>query len=166
MELFTYRKLENKDAAAFRSIRARALSEKPSFFGRSPHELETEADIIKSINDGFIMGCILNDDLVAIAGLILQYGERRWNKSIIWGVYVDPPYRRNGVNTNMLQKIIVNAPEHIEQFHLDVAVKNQAAVSAYKKFGFEIYGTEPRARKVNGEYFDEYLMVYFRSVVA
>lgn len=163
MEQYVYKKLGNKDAADFRSIRARALSEKPSYFGRSPHELETEADAIKGINDGFVLGCFYKADLVGITGVMLQHGERRWHKAIIWGVYVDPPHRRMGVNTAMLREVITSAPSHIEQLHLDVAVKNEAAVSAYKKIGFEIYGTEPRARKVKNEYFDEFLMVYFRS---
>jgi RimJ/RimL family protein N-acetyltransferase len=34
-----------------------------------------------------------------------------------------------------------------------------AAIRTYRKFGFETYGTEPRALKVGSEYVDEHLMI-------
>jgi RimJ/RimL family protein N-acetyltransferase len=47
----------------------------------------------------------------------------------------------------------------LEQVLLGVGAHNVAAIQTYQKFGFELYGTEPRALKVGSAYVDEQLMI-------
>ena len=51
--------------------------------------------------------------------------------------------------------------QSVEQLHLDVGTYNTPAIKCYERYGFAIYGTEPRTLKVDGEYIDEYLMVKY-----
>jgi len=37
--------------------------------------------------------------------------------------------------------------------------ENRVAFDLYRKIGFVVVGEQPRAIKVNGKYFDEYLLV-------
>jgi ribosomal protein S18 acetylase RimI-like enzyme len=43
--------------------------------------------------------------------------------------------------------------------HLAVLVTATAAIKTYKRNGFEIYGTDPRAVRVGDTTYDKYLMV-------
>jgi len=47
----------------------------------------------------------------------------------------------------------------LEQILLAVATGQTAAIQLYRKFGFEVFGTEPRALKLGSEYIDEIHMV-------
>jgi len=50
----------------------------------------------------------------------------------------------------------------VEQLELEVVTQNSRAISMYKSFGFEIYGTKKHALKYeNGTYADEYFMCLF-----
>ena len=51
----------------------------------------------------------------------------------------------------------------IEYIRLSVITDNTAAIDLYRSLGFEQYGCEPRSLKVNGEYYDEYLMIISTS---
>jgi ribosomal protein S18 acetylase RimI-like enzyme len=109
------------------------------------------------------MAARMDNQLVGIAGLILNKGERRQHKAIVWGVYVDPAQRRTGIFQELMKGLEENLPPYVEQLLLDVSIENTVAVEAYKKLGFEIFGTEPRARKIGDHYHDEHLMIKFIS---
>ena len=47
----------------------------------------------------------------------------------------------------------------IQQLNLSVGSFNKAAKNLYLKLGFEIYGEEKNASKVNGEFHDELYLV-------
>jgi len=47
----------------------------------------------------------------------------------------------------------------VEQVILTVAAENSRARRLYERWGFTVYGTEPRAIKLSDGYMDEVLMV-------
>jgi hypothetical protein len=47
----------------------------------------------------------------------------------------------------------------LEQILLAVGTFQEAAMRMYRKAGFEVYGTEPRALKVGSRYVDEHHMI-------
>ena len=53
-------------------------------------------------------------------------------------MYVSPNYRGMGVNKTIIDSLISwSKSREITDFHLDVYVNNQAAISAYEKVGFK-----------------------------
>ena len=51
----------------------------------------------------------------------------------------------------------------LEQILLGVASGQKAAIQLYRKFGFKLYGTEPRALKVASEYvYQEHMLLMLR----
>ena len=76
--------------------------------------------------------------------------------------YVQPERRGQGAGKALLQEAITEAKRlaGVEQLHLSVVTTNTAACSLYHAIGFEIYGTVPRALKMDEQYWDEYLMVF------
>jgi RimJ/RimL family protein N-acetyltransferase len=61
----------------------------------------------------------------------------------------------------MIRRLVELASRELtlEQIHLSVASSQPGAKRLYQSQGFETYGTEPHAMKVNGEYCDEDHMV-------
>jgi ribosomal protein S18 acetylase RimI-like enzyme len=158
------KKLHEDNWREWRTIRLRCLKNDPDLFGRSyeDEESQPEENIRKYFHDGFIVGAFDDNNLLkGIAGTIINKGDRRQHKAIVWGVYVDPECRERGVFKNLMRGLIENLPPFVEQLLLDVSVNNKIAIDAYKKIGFSIFGTEPRARKIGSAYHDEHMMILF-----
>jgi RimJ/RimL family protein N-acetyltransferase len=80
---------------------------------------------------------------------------------MIWGVYVRPAYRKRGVARAVFRTLLERArmQEGLEQIVLTVAVDHPAAKRLYQSLGFEVFGHERHALKVDGAYVDEDHMV-------
>jgi RimJ/RimL family protein N-acetyltransferase len=61
----------------------------------------------------------------------------------------------------MLEKVLAQCKtiDGLEEVNLAVGTFNQPARALYKSLGFETYGIEPRAIKIENTYVDEELMV-------
>ena len=81
------------------------------------------------------------------------------------GPYVQPGLRRQGVAAALLEAPLRCAGELVEQLTLSVVKDNTAALTQYRKLGFEVYGIEPRPLKSSAGYADEVLMVRFFSAM-
>ncbi len=56
----------------------------------------------------------------------------------ILSLVVDPNYRGKHIATNLLNYVISECGESLKLVTLEVASKNEAAISLYEKFGFQI----------------------------
>jgi ribosomal protein S18 acetylase RimI-like enzyme len=84
------------------------------------------------------------------------------HKGIIWGMYVAPEGRNQGVGKLLLQDLLKHsaALAGLEQVYLSVITTNIAARHLYADLGFRVYGTEPHSFKQGERYLDEELMVF------
>lgn len=76
--------------------------------------------------------CVDQDEVVAYGGLwhVLDEGQ-------ITNIAVKKAYRRRGVGTMLLEKIIDYANEHeIKKLELEVRAGNTPAIKLYEKYGF------------------------------
>ncbi|MDP4172175.1 MAG: GNAT family N-acetyltransferase, partial [Bacillota bacterium] len=86
------------------------------------------------------------------------------HRASIFAMYVTPAKRGCGVAKCLIEHAINKAKENheIEQLYLSVTATNEAAKKLYSSFGFEAYGHDKRALKVNNKYLDEdYMVLYF-----
>ena len=95
---------------------------------------------------------------MGVAGFKQETGPKERHKGVVWGVYVQPDARGQGVAAALIAGIVDCARNVVEQLTLSVVHGNDAAIALYRRFGFEIYGVEPRARKTLGGYVDKVLM--------
>jgi RimJ/RimL family protein N-acetyltransferase len=154
------------DAAAFREIRLEALRLNPEAFGSSVEEEQTRTAAAFTLRvapdpPDAVFGAFLDDtNLVGIAGFRVEKNLKGRHKSLLWGMYVRPAARGQGVATSLLRGVIEHARgvPGVELIQLAVTTDNAAARALYDRAGFVPYGFERRAlRLAPGDYRDEEL---------
>lgn len=154
------RRLETEDVEDFRSIRLSALECAPEAFG-SLHEEEKArpvADFRKRLATATVFGAYRDGRIVGMAGFRQEEGRKNSHKGSVWGVYVKSDARGKGIASALIEAVIAAAAGVVEQLTLTLVDGNKEALALYRRFGFTVYGIEPRSLKSAEGYRDEVLM--------
>lgn len=92
-------------------------------------------NINEMLNDGYSKVIIYETDDKIVGFIIATY---LIDTCDILSLVVDPDYRRKKIGTNLIAYLIGEMDENLKLMTLEVATKNEAAISLYDKFGFEI----------------------------
>lgn len=165
----TLRDLTVADAEPFMRLRLKGLLEEPDAFTSSYEEskdtpIEVIAERLKSDHDSFVLGVFDGEDLVGLTGIHrYKEGKKVAHKGVLWGVYLLPEYRGKGLAKTMLLSAIEKARKlpGLELLHLGVNPDNPPVVKLYESVGFQKWGFEKHALKIDGRYVDEDQMVLF-----
>jgi RimJ/RimL family protein N-acetyltransferase len=162
------RALTRADVSAFQQLRRERLEREPHAFAESLAEhdstsIESMARRLESSSpDNFVIGAFApGGGLIGMMGFARNLREKSRHKGLIWGVFVQPAWRNQGVARGMLAELIerVKTNPGVEKINLTVSADQTAAKRLYLSLGFEVSGQEKHALKVDGAYVDEDHMV-------
>ena len=159
---FEVRRLSAPDAVSYRALRLDGLRAHPEAFGASWEEEAAQplawfADRL-SRNAIFGGGPAGTSDLRGVVGFYVLDSAKQRHKGVLWGMFVQPEARRTGLGRSLLARVLEHAMQAVEEVRLTVVATNKAAVRLYERAGFEQYGLERRALKIDHDYYDEVLM--------
>ena len=155
------RRITPQDAEPLWRLRLQALDSAPEAFGESLEEhlqlpIEAFAGRIQS-GDNFVVGAFSDSVLVGMAGFYRDLRLKRRHRGHIWGMFVAPSSRRQGVAAALLQEVLSNARRipGLRCVLLSVTSTQPSARKLYTNAGFRPFGIEREALLVGGSYLDE-----------
>lgn len=144
------------------------------FLAREPGEfdftLEQEREFIKNTMNNehmqFLIGEI-DGKIIANCSVGIISNNKRYRHRATMGIAICKEYWNKGIGKMMMHECIKWCKDkEIEQLELEVVTQNNRAISMYKSFGFQIYGTKKHALKYgDGTYADEYFMILFLNSI-
>jgi ribosomal protein S18 acetylase RimI-like enzyme len=156
------RRLRRADAPTYHTLRLEGFIRHPLQFRVAPEDesnLSIEA-VADRLERTFVAGGFEGEELVGVGGLTRFDGAKLRHRALLWGMYVSDRGRGRGLADELMLVLLSEArAQMIEQVVLTVVADNDRARRFYQRWGFSVYGTEPRAIKVGDSYLDEALMV-------
>jgi GNAT superfamily N-acetyltransferase len=166
VESWSVRRLSPADAPIYQALRLEGFRRQPGEFRIAAEDeagLSTEA-VAARLAGGFVAGGFDADGLAGIAGLTRMQGAKLRHKALLWGMYVADRARGRGLSQELMQVVLLEADSTgVEQVLLTVMAENVRARRLYQRWGFQVYGIEPGAVRVDGRYLDEALMIRWRG---
>lgn len=160
------RALEPDDIPALAALRREALSSTPLAFGAS---LEDDAGLsvedmrasLASSGDFAILGAFDDGALVAMAGVVRLGKVKTRHRAMIWGMFVTPAARRQGLGAALLGAAIDRARSWPGVVTVELSVLDPAedAARLYRRAGFREWGVEARAIQWEGRFVAEHHLV-------
>ena len=161
--IFAVRRLGPADAEAFRTLRLFALVTAPAAFASSPEEesvlsIETVRTRLPLTGPNAVFGAFADDELVGIAGFVLNEKAKHRHKGLMWGVFVSPRWQGHGLGASLVRAVIAHAADHARVVQASVLMSNEVARKLYRALGFEPYGIERKALQIGGVFHNEELI--------
>lgn len=157
--------MSRAEVAAWRELRAEALKNHPTSFSSSYEdfvlldETEVASRIPEPGGSDVLFGAYLRGELEGCAGFFREKGLKERHRGLIWGVYLRPVLRGQGVGEALIEKIIDHARVRVDVLRLAVTSDNTGVRDLYLRMGFKLIGTEPRALRHDGRDYDEDLLM-------
>lgn len=163
---YDIRQLTESDLCSYRALRLQALTECPAAFGATPATEQALGDVHLlsrfngALGQAMWGGFDADGRLCASLGLYRDHGEKTAHKGHLFAMYVAAPARGHGLACRLLETAVEHGRAlNLRQLMLGCNASNGNALRLYEQAGFREYGREPAALYVDGEYFDEVLMV-------
>jgi len=152
------------DATRYRELRLSALLDSPTAFSADyqinlNHPMGFWESRLTFDEQGILFLAEYENTLVGMTGIGRGETPKTKHGAYVWGVYVRPAWRGLHLAEALIEICADWARERgVVILKLGVMANNDSAIRCYKRCGFTVYGTEPRALFYEGQYYDEFLM--------
>jgi RimJ/RimL family protein N-acetyltransferase len=157
----TITRLGPADAERYVRFRSRMLREAPWAFSASPDDdIAQDLDHLRRFllrEDYAILAVAGADELVAVAGVLRGRRPKFAHRATVWGVYVDPSRRGEGLGRAVTAAAVdlARAWPGIDFIDIGVSAVSPEAHRLYQSLGFVEWGREPDATDIDGTRHDE-----------
>jgi len=148
--------LRPQDADAYSEMRRESLLDSPLAFASSPDDdIVSSADAVREqlrrAPESVIFGAF-QTGLVGSVGLYREAHVKTSHKAHLWGMYVVPAHRRQGVASRLLDAALGHAASlpGVSWVEPSVSSATPEAQRLYERAGFRVWGTEPDALRHDG----------------
>ncbi|MBB6095998.1 RimJ/RimL family protein N-acetyltransferase [Povalibacter uvarum] len=143
------------DAESLFHLRRAALLDSPLAFSASPEDDRySSPEAVRTQlgeSQALVFGA-LNGNLVGMLGMYRLPQIKTAHIAMIWGVFVAPSARGQGVAAQLFEAAIAHARAvpGIASLQLSVNETTPGARRLYERMGFRVWGVEPDALRANG----------------
>lgn len=146
-------RLNPGDALPYRALMLEAYALAADAFTSTAEEraAEPESFWARRIADpsglGVALGAFVGGRLVGTVALEFSAKPKTRHKALLIGMYVAPPARGQHVGGALMQAALQTAQARagLRLLTLTCTEGNEAAISLYRRFGFQVFGVEPMA---------------------
>jgi RimJ/RimL family protein N-acetyltransferase len=149
--------LQEPDAEAYAELRREALLDSPLAFASSPaDDVAGDIDAVRALlrrgPESVVLGTFDDRRLIASAGLYRDRHVKAAHRAHLWGLYVRPSYRRQGLGARVVRAVLRHAESlpGVDCVELSVSSEAPGALRLYESLGFRTWGTEPDALRYEG----------------
>jgi len=159
------RPLTGADAGELVRLRREALEDAPFAFLASPSDdmaarEETVRAQLQRAPESIVFGAVC-PGLVGMVGVYRAAQRKAAHKGMVWGMFVQPQWRRQRVGESLMRAAIGHARAlgGIRSLQLSVSEAAPEAKHLYERLGFSVWGVEPEAMQVAGRFVADYHMI-------
>jgi ribosomal protein S18 acetylase RimI-like enzyme len=158
------REAKPADATRYRELRLNALLDSPTAFSADyqlnlRHPMSFWESRLTFDEYGIIFLAEHENALIGMTGIRKGESPKTKHGAYVWGVYICPEWRGLHLAEALIRTCADWARERdVVILKLGVMANNESAIRCYKRYGFTVYGTEPRALFHEEQYYDELLM--------
>ncbi len=105
-----------------------------------------------------VFGAFDGEAMVGVAGFDPNRRDKQSHRGSLWGVYVQPGQRGQGIARRLVSAVIGHARAHVEVLDAVVVASNAEARALYRSLGFAEYGVVTRSLRIDGVYHDDILI--------
>jgi ribosomal protein S18 acetylase RimI-like enzyme len=147
------------DWELFRDIRLEALQEDPSAFaGTYAEDIKTKEELWRDRIKNMWFA-VVDSQVVGMAGLLRDTGLASNHRAHLISCYVKPLFRSRGIGRDLVKHVQEYAvTQGIRKIYLHVTSLQEKAIKLYECLGFNKVGLLKEYTKINGQYFDSYIM--------
>ena len=149
------------DFAIMREIRLEALQLHPEAYSSAYEDWVkfSEADWRAKLSTP-VFAAFDGGKAVGLIGLWPQDGARTSHRAIVVMVYVKSEMRGRNIGQKLMQAVEIYARDNgFSQLELSVLAENKTALQLYMREGYTEFGRRPNWISLNGEMYDEVMMV-------
>ena len=155
------RLLNPNDAAVYRAFRLRALRENASAFTSSFEEengkpLSASLQRLAASESEKLWAGFVGQQIAGMVGMSAETQLKNRHKAVLVSLYVAPEFSGQGLGLALVSTVVQQAKHSaLARLLLTVTSNNHKALALYQKCGFQAFGTELDAVRVNGQSFDK-----------
>jgi RimJ/RimL family protein N-acetyltransferase len=149
------------DAERLRALRLEALTSSPTSYGSSVDDIDYhDWSKLASGDAGGDRVFVAEHagELMGLTGVHRPTRSKEAHHAALWGVYVRPAWRRQGVARALVGAAVEWAAAHGVEIVKLTVVPESGAMGCYLRCGFRVTGVDPAALRWEGRDYDEVLM--------